>query len=223
MPNIVTDIGSTPSKGGSQFTWRGAQTIRRVHALNERCLELLTQIARTDRQKISIPIVHMHRALWRGLNATSRRRAARMPFLLVNVNFQSAPWWCAAQNPSPQRRQARIQNTAIAGKVAGELMRETLMLAWSTATFDRGIASVLLGMSPAVTSIVTELGPQDVERIASRYRQHLCPRWQDFPAFWGKLLTAARDGNDDAIQECRLHGVQLIGGELLSSLDGKFV
>ena len=100
-------------------------------------------------------------------------------------------------------------------------MRETLMLAWNTVSLDRGAASILLGMAPAVRRIVVGFGPEDVERIAARYSRDLQPRWQDLPSFWVKLLTAARSDDDDALYESRLHGVQLIGGELLSLLDGE--
>jgi hypothetical protein len=223
MSNISTDGSLYPSQGSSEFTWKGAQALGRVHALNERCLEVLTQLARTNQGQISLVIVNQHRSLWRALNATARRCAARTPFLLVDVHFQDAEWWRAAREVRPSRRRKMLLNTAFTGKVAGELMRETLMLAWSIVAFDRGAASVLLGMTPAVSSIIAELGPQDVERIAARHCHHLQPRWEDFPAFWGKLLAVARDGDEEALHEIHLHGAQLIGSELLPLLDGRFL
>jgi hypothetical protein len=111
---------------------------------------------------------------------------------------------------------------AFRGKTAAELMRETLVLAWSTVAFERGGASILFGMTPAVSSIIAELGPQDVERVAARQSRYLQPRWEDYPAFWGRLLAAARDGDEEALHEIHLHGVQLIGSELLPLLDGRF-
>lgn len=207
----------------SEFTWKGAQALTRVHALNERCLELLTELARTERHQITLAIVHQHRNLWRSMNGATRKRAARTPFLLVDVHFQDAEWWRAAKVLRPSRRRKVMLNAAFTGKIAGELMRETLMLAWSTVAFDRGAASILLGMTPAVSSSIGKLSPQDVERIAARHSQHLQPRWEDFPAFWGRLLVAARDSDEDALHDIHLHGVQLIGGELLPLLDGRFV
>jgi hypothetical protein len=143
-----------------------------------------------------------------------------MPFLLMDIHFQDPRWWRMAQDIRPQRRQYGMRSAAFPGKLAGELMRETLMLAWSTVLLDRGAASILLGMAPAVRDIIVDFCPQDVERIAARYSRHLQPRWQDLPAFWDKLLNAARAGDADALYECRLQGVQLIGGELLALLDG---
>lgn len=102
-------------------------------------------------------------------------------------------------------------------------MRETLMLAWSTVAFDRGTASVLFGMTPAVCNIIAGLSPQDVERIAARNSRYLRPRWEEFPMFWGKILTAAREGNEDALHDVRLHGMQLLGSELLPLLEGRSI
>lgn len=164
-------------------------------------------------------MVSRYRALWVGLNGAARKRAADMPFLLIELHFQDPHWWRVAQDPRPQRRQYGMRSPVFPGKLAGELTRETLMFAWSTVLLDRGAASILLGMAPAVRSIIADFGPQDVERIAARYSRHLQPRWQDLPSFWGKLLNAARADDADALYESRLHGVQMIGGELLTFLD----
>lgn len=222
MSNISNSGGPNGSQEASRFVWRGAQALRPVHDLNERCLELLTHLARSKGQHTAPPIVSQYQALWQGLTGSARKRAAHMPFLLIDVYFQDANWWGTVQRSRPHRQKSP-HNAAFTGKVAGELMRETVMLAWNTVSLDRGAASILLGMTPAVSDIIAEFGPQDVERVAARYSQYLRPRWQDVPAFWVKLLTAARDADEDALHESRLHGVQLIGGELLPMLDGKFV
>lgn len=209
------------SPRASEFTWKGLQALGRVHALNERCLELLSQGARGDRQTLAF--VHQSRGLWISLNVTARKRAAQTPFLLMDVHFQEIQWWRDAQNSRSPQRQPLIPETAFKGKLASELMRETLMLAWSTVMMDRRVACLLFGMAPAVSRMIADFGPQDVERIAARYRSHLRPRWHDFPAYWNSLLIAARDDDEAALEECRLHGVLMIGGELLPLLEGKAV
>lgn len=214
-----TDTGGQVAPAQSESIWPGAATVRRVHALNERCIESMASLARSDREQVSLVVVSQHRTLWRGLNAVARKHAAEVPFLLMDVHFQDAHWWRAAQS-NKSRRPARALTAAFSGKIASGLMRETLMLAWSTVLLGRGTASVLFGMAPAVADIVAELGSQDIERISAKYSRSLRPRWQDFPLFWGNLLTAARAGDKEALDECRLHGLQLIGGELLPLLDG---
>lgn len=222
MSSESSESSLNATEVASEFTWKGAQTLKRVHALNERCLEVLAQLARAERQQINLPIVAHYQTIWRGMNVASRRRAAQTPFLLVDVHFQDTDWWRAARNASPNRRRnAAVLSTAFTGKIAGELMRETLMLAWNTVTVDRGAAGILLGMTPGVSGIIAELGTHEVERIAARNSEHLQPRWGDFPAFWGKLLVAASDADEDALHEIFLHGVQLIGSELLPLFHGR--
>ncbi|GFE87287.1 hypothetical protein GCM10011488_22410 [Steroidobacter agaridevorans] len=209
------------SPSPSEFTWKGQQALARVHALNERCLELLTQSARGDQQ--SPAFVHQSRGLWRGLNAAARKRAAQMPFILMDVHFREAQWWRGAQSSRSSQRSLLTPEMVFKGKLAAELMRETLMLAWNTVSMDRRVACLLFGMAPAVSRIIADYGPQDVERIAARYRAHLLPRWHDFPAYWNNLLMAARDNDEAALEESRLHGVLMIGGALLPLLEGKAV
>jgi len=222
MSNVSTDGRPRAPQASSELTWKGAQALGRVHALNERCIELLAQLARADRRS-DLAIVNQHRNLWRGLSAITRKRAAGTPFLLMDLHSQDADWWHSVKDPRPSRRRKMVLRAAFTGKIAGELTRETLMLAWSTVAIDRGAASIMLGMSPAVSGIIAGLAPQDVERIAARHSAHLQPRWVDLPAFWGKLLAAARDGDEKALHEIHLHGAQLIGSELLPLIDGRSV
>ncbi|MBB6095010.1 hypothetical protein HNQ60_003897 [Povalibacter uvarum] len=218
---ILDEPPYTP--GPSEFAGKAAQALTRVYALNERCLELFIELARPERHPATTAIVSQHRSLWRSLTVTARKRAARAPFLLLDVEFQDADWWRSARDLRSNHRRKMVLHAAFPGKIAGELMRETLMLAWSTVAFDRGAASILLGMTPSVSAVIAGLGPQDVERIATRHSPHLRPRWEDFPAFWGKLLAAAHDSDEEALHEIHLHGAQLIGGELLPLLNGRFV
>lgn len=224
MPKAPAGISpNSPVPQPSESTWKGASALGRMHALNERCLEVLAQLARTDRERVSADIVNRHRNLWYGLDAAARKRAASTPFLLMDVHFQDADWWRWARNPRLSRRRETTSHATFAGKTAVELMRETVMLAWRTTGFDRGVASVLLGMTPAVSTIIDGLDPQDIERIAARHNRCLRLRWEDFPVFWHKLLTAARDGNRDALHEVHLHGMQLLGGEVIPLLSKNFV
>jgi hypothetical protein len=221
MSDRSIDEGWRASPPSSDFRWKGLQPLARVKTLNERCLELLSQSARGDRQ--SIAGIHPSRLLWNSLNVTARKRAAQMPFLLMDVHFKEIRWWRGAQTARHSQRQSLAPDAVFKGKPAAELMRETLMLAWSTVMMDRRVACLLFGMAPEVSRMIADFGPQDVERIAMRYRSHLRPRWHDFPAYWNNLLIAARDNDEAALEECRLHGVLMIGGGLLPLLEGKAV
>lgn len=219
MSNIVIEGGLDAPLGPSDFMWHSAATLRRACALNERCLDALAQMAGSNRQRTPPAIIAQHRTLWRGLDGAARKRAADVPFLLLDVYFRDVQWWRGALH-RPDRRRVGAADPVFTGKIAGELTRETLMFAWSTVLLDRRIATLLLGMPPAVSAILADFEPQDVERIAQRHSRHLRLRWQDLPAFWRGLLTAARSGDDDALCVSRLRGMQLIGGELLPLLGG---
>jgi hypothetical protein len=203
----------------SEFEWKGAEALKRVHALNERCLEVFAQLAHTTRERVTVEIVNRHRPLWRGLDAAARKRAAQTPYLLLDVHFQSEDWWHWAKNPRRGQRRSVVSHSSFPPKAADELMRETLMLAWGVVAIDCGAASLLLGMAPGVCAMLAELGPQDVERIAARHSRHLRSRWEDLPLFWSNLLHAARAGDEDSLYELHLHGVQLLGSELIPLLD----
>lgn len=90
--------------------WNGAQTLLRVHALNERCLEILAQMARMDRERIGLDIVNLYRSQWRSLNTTGRKCAARTPFLLVDIHLHDADWWRWARTPRLIRRRDTVRH-----------------------------------------------------------------------------------------------------------------
>ena len=48
-------------------------------------------------------------------------------------------------------------------------------------------------------------------------------RRDGIPAFWVKLLSAARDGDEEALHRIHIQGIQLMGRDLLPLLDGRFV
>jgi hypothetical protein len=220
----MTPANKTPDRSTeSEFQWKGAHALSRVYALNERCLELIAQVARMERTRCHLAIVNQHRSLWRSLSVAASKRAARTPYLLIDVHFQDVDWWRWAKAPRTSGRRGVPLKPAFSGRIASELMREALMLAWSTVAMNRGTASILLGMTSTVSDIIAALGPQDVERITARHSRHLRPRWEDFPAFWGRLLSAARGDDEHALHEVRLHGMQLIGSELLPRLNGGFI
>jgi hypothetical protein len=100
-------------------------------------------------------------------------------------------------------------------KPARELTGETLMLAWLTARSDRRTATLLLGLTSGVTGILASLRPADVRRIAARHSRELRPRWPNNAHFWRQLLVAARRGDEESLMDVHLHGLQLLGSDLL--------
>lgn len=211
-------IGNKPSFMPA-FEWKGSQSLRRVYALNEHCLEVMSQLARDDRERTTIEAVNQLRGAWRALDVTARQRAATCPVLLLDAQFQNEEWWRWAKDARPRYRRTVSPQSCFAPKQAEALMRETLMLVWSIAGAEPNAATVLFGVTPTVGNIIAEFGPQQVERIAALHGSSVRPRWADIPDFWRKLLRAACADDEESLHDVRLYSIQLLGGELIPLLE----
>jgi hypothetical protein len=183
-----------------------------VHEFNERFLELLTHAARVDGERCVLDIVRLHRNLWLELDVGARKRAARFPFLLIDIHFHSEEWWQLARTPH-SRQMGKALPGIFTRTLAVELMYQALVLAWHTARSDGRAAGVLLAMSPGVALAVAKLGLREITHIAEHHNRHLRPRWENLPLFWRHLLTAACSGDNDEIHDLHLHGLQLLGAD----------
>ncbi|MBM0105798.1 hypothetical protein JM946_13740 [Steroidobacter sp. S1-65] len=153
-----------------------------IRALNCRGLELMAQLARSDAAPAP-PAISRNLALWRGLDRSARERAANQPVLLLDVRFSDAMWWRWACERRPLERKPGAQGY-FSPRVAAELMRETITLAWIIARADHGLASILCGMVPAVTRVVSSLDPAQIEQLADQHHRHLRLRFDDLPSYW---------------------------------------
>jgi hypothetical protein len=206
--------GSLPA-----WKWTGAPTLGFVYALNERCLQVLgKQVTEEGRRFPDCDTMEMTttwQKLWFELDESARRRAAKCPFLLIEMRFQDEKWWReigdGTTSPNGKSSDASILPT----EAARELSAEALTLAWHTARSDPRIASQVLGLAPGVVRMIASLGPREVQRIAARHSYQLRPRWQRNPAFWEQLLRTAMGDNAASLSEFHLHGLQLLGGDFL--------
>jgi hypothetical protein len=211
--DTTNSSGSLPA-----WKWTGAQTIDFVYALNERCLQVLgTQVTEEGGAFPECDTLEMRAAckkLWFDLDEAARRRAAKCPFLLIEMRFHNEEWWREAKreitNPDANTSVASI----FPAESARELSAETLTLAWHTARSDSRIASQVLGLARGVVGVIASLSPREVQRIAARNSHHLRPRWESNPAFWEQLLRTALGGSAASLSDFHLHGLQLLGGDL---------
>jgi hypothetical protein len=181
--------------------------------VNERCLELLIQDARSVRSG-AFPLTAHLRALLIGLSPEIRMRAARRSLLLVNLEFSSAAWW---QNlianptrpaPLPPWRGSFPKARAVS------LARATLVIAWHSLRSDPS-AACPMGMARQVAPLIAALTLTEIERIAERRFRWLRPRWEDQPAVWRQLLRSAQSVDTRGARDFNLRGLQLLTGDLL--------
>jgi len=196
----------------------GPDVLSPVCDVNEQCLRLLGQVARSS-SDIGNDFVSEPFVLLRCVDASTQARAARFPFLLVDIRFRDRAWWRDVLT-QPERSWndpswlARLPRSS-----AVKLTRATLILVWHTVRLDLESAMVLLGIAPAVAEVIGELPLRDIDRIAERHYRHMRPRWEDRPAVWHQLLDCAQTGDVEAAHEFVLHALQLTAGAVLPRSD----
>lgn len=209
------DSRSQSGKFMAPHRWRSAGILEAVSQLNERLVNALIEMAR--RGDASTAIVANNRDALCRLDATACKRAARSPVLLLDLRFQDEAWWRNAARPNAEYRATTTCGSSLPADCAVELSRESIIVAWLAVHHVRQSASLLFGMSGAVATVLGELTPQQLNRVAERSSHELRIRWQTKLDFWRRLLVTVN--SDDAVDLCEIHlfALQLLGGELMSA------
>jgi hypothetical protein len=189
--------------------WKGRESLDLAFELNQRTLKLLSDWA-ANREAAGWPLT-LERELWSKLDAQAIARAARFPFVILDVHFLSEAWWREVIVGSKGAAASQAWSTAI----SQDLMSETLIFAWHTAKWDARVARMALGTVPAVATLIAALTPQQLATISREHSGALCLRWQDNSDFWTRLLFAARGGDEEVLAEIHLHAKLLLCGELI--------
>jgi|SRR5579872_4860843 len=190
--------------------WRSASALHAVYELNEHVLDVLARLAAGAAKNLKLEIVSRYRDLWARLDATARQRAARSPVLLLDVHFKNEEWWRGALSPGGARLRSVPSSESFPSRWAAELLRQTLMLAWTTARADARAAIMMFGMSPGVAHQMAGLTPPIIGSLASHHRYELCPRWARAFEFWQMLLLAAQTDRGEVLYEMSLYSLQLL-------------
>jgi hypothetical protein len=190
--------------------WKGRESIDLSFESNQRSLKLLSNWA-VNSDTTGWPL-NLDRELWSTLDAPTIARAARFPFVMLDVHFTNQEWWreAIAGVAAPAASHVWPAN------VSQELMSEMLIFAWHTAKWDWRVARLSLGMLPAVATLIASLTPQQLAKVSKDHSGALRLRWADDKDFWTRLLIAARDGDEEVLAECHLHAKLLLCGALIS-------
>jgi hypothetical protein len=191
--------------------WRGRDSVDLADHLNVRCLKLLRDVAGAP-DGLDWPLVAYDPKLWSTLDAQTIERAARFPFVILDVHFTDVTWWREVLNGSG----VPAAHHTWPASMSEQLMSETLVFAWHTVKWDRRVARLSLGVLPAVAEFIAALTPHELATISGKHSSELRLRWDNSPDFWSSLLTAARDGDEELLAEIHLHAKLLLCGELIS-------
>ncbi len=213
MP-VSRDSRSRSARVMAPHRWRSARILEAVCQVNEHLVSALIELARLG--TVSTSVVAQNADVLRRLDVAACSRAARMPVLLLDLHFQSETWWRNAAPANGVHRAPATGTSGLPAEYAAELTRESLIVAWLGIQHARQSATLLFGMSNEVASLLGELTPQQINRVAERSSHELRIRWQTKPDFWRRLLAAGQSGNVGDLGEVHLLGLQLLGGEIMN-------
>ncbi|MGH8217242.1 MAG: hypothetical protein ACREUT_01540 [Steroidobacteraceae bacterium] len=193
-------------------SWLQSDALDALAAVNEQCLELLCEQASARAPSRPRPaLLKELEALWYGLDAGARRRAARCPFLLVDAELArvSRRPWLAAYGIRDQEWSALPAPFFTVPRTV-TVTRLVLTYAWHLACGEPAAARLFLGMSVQLAERLAARTLPEVFQLAESEPGLLRPRWPDRVAVWRDLLAAAKGGEPAALERCRIRGVQLL-------------
>lgn len=194
--------------------WKGIQSLDLVYQFNERCIQLLREVAAADAHLTTLPMISENRDLWARMAPELLRAASRMPFVVSDAQFMNATWWSRVTGGQSGDDGPNELLNGLPLETSEHLMHETTMFAWQTARWDRTVAQMSLAMSPSVVAIVAGLTPQQIRAISTREKRAVRIRWAADAQFWRDLLMAAEARNNERMAALHLHAKLLLCGEL---------
>jgi hypothetical protein len=171
-----------PAGCGSRY----AEILSAIADINDECLEFWSAESLLDLR----------------LEATTRRRAAMCPFLLVDPNPVILD--SAERRPKPIAWCAPARAVTIAAHV--------LILAWHAARLRFTESRLLLGLGATEGRALAFCTPRQLTERAERRAACVLPRWSARHGFWTHLREHALGSRSD-LEMARLRGLQLLLAE----------
>lgn len=209
--------GTEPPTTGEQHTgWLDNHTLKSLHDINARCIDLLTKTASNSQANFreKTDFTDFFRNALLALNSLEKQRIAQTPFLLVSLEFHNYQWWLEPFSRVRKRERPSGWLTTFSRTTAVKFARATLMLAWHTGQINRDSAQIFLGIHPAVSEIIAKLSPHEIDHIAERYFHHLTPRWVDRLSIWKHIFNAPPYNLSADRNNLNTHYLQVIGGAI---------
>jgi hypothetical protein len=180
--------------------------------LNGQCLELLADQALTPPTQGNL-LLRQVGEIWRTLDEAARRRAASCPYLLVDAGFSDPNRWRWLQGPNVQEPVQAPYASFFTVPRASAVVRQVFMYAWHLAQSKNTHAQLMLGMPMNCTQLISSCTLPQIHELAERHPEWLRPRWPSKVRVWRELLLAAASGEVVALENARMHGLQLLAAE----------
>ncbi len=194
-------------------SWLGAATLESLAELNELGLALLAEQAAAAAAEPRAAVLREVGALWRTLDPLARRRAAAVPYLLLDGGFAERERWryAAAPQVADSGRAAGPAFFTVPGTI--EAARLLFTYAWHLARAESAAARLLLGMPPGCAALIADLSLRRIHALAEQHPEWLRPRWPAHAELWRELLLAAGSGEARILTRAGLHGLRMLAAE----------
>jgi hypothetical protein len=181
--------------------------------LNGQCLELLADQALAPLAQGNL-LLRQVGEIWRTLDAAARRRAASCPYLLVDAGFSDPSRWRWLEGRHVSEGAPAPYASFFTVPRASAVVRQVFIYAWHLAQSKNTAAQLLLGMPTNCTHVISACTLPQIHELAERHPEWMRPRWPTKVKVWRELLLAAASGEVVALQNARMHGLQLLAGEV---------
>ena len=193
-------------------SWLQERTLRSLAEVNDECLLLVCEEARTCAAGATPALIGELRQAWCELDAGARRRAAQCSYLLFDAGFSDSRRWVSGERSAQERTLALDAFFTLPRSV--EVMRLVMTYAWHLARSQSPAARLLLGMSPRCAELIGTCTLRQVTQLAESHPHWLRPRWPERLRVWGELLRCAREGDAAALARIHHRGIQLLAAEV---------
>lgn len=189
-----------------------SEAIDSLVELNVQCLELLAEQALAQSAQGSL-LLRQVSEIWRTLDDGARRRAAACPYLLVDIGFSDPVRWRWIEGDHVSDAVPGPYSTFFTVPRAFGVAHQVFMYAWHLAQSKNAATQLLLGMPVHCVHLISTCTLSRIHELADRHPDWLRPRWPGRVRMWRELLLAAASGDVVALENTRMHGLQLLAAE----------
>ncbi len=207
-----TDEALMGELAGMTATWLRSEAFDSLVELNGQCLELLAEQALAQPGPANL-LLRQIGEIWRTLDAEARRRAAACPYLLVDAGFSDPGRWRWLDGQHVNEAAPAPYASFFTVPRAMTVARQVFMYAWHLARSKNAAAQLLLGMPTHCTHLISACTLPQIHALAERHPEWMRPRWPTRVKVWRELLLAAASGEVVALENARMHGLQLLAAE----------